>query len=54
MHLAAELGCQFAQVSEVQHVVAIPPEAVRTVVAALNNVQRDAGENGAGLPGHEP
>jgi hypothetical protein len=52
MQLALVLSAQMAQVRQIREVVAVDCEARITVVAALDNVQRDPGQDEARVPGH--
>jgi hypothetical protein len=52
MNLALVLAGQVGQVRHVGEVVAIGAKTSATVVASLDDVQRDAGENQPRMPGH--
>ncbi len=47
-------ACKLSQMEQIQKVVAVTPEARLTIVATLNDVQRDAGQDESGLSGHDP
>ena len=54
MHRATMPGCKLPQMEQIQKVVAVTPEAGLAIVAALNDVQGNAGQDKSGLSGHDP
>jgi hypothetical protein len=50
---ATVLGREFAQMKQVQEMIAISSEARLAIVAALNDVQGDTRHDAAGLSGHD-
>ena len=54
MHGAAMFACKFAQMKQIQKIIAVSTEARLAIVAALNDVQGNAGQDEAGLSGHDP
>lgn len=54
VHRATVLDREFAQMEQVQKIIAVPAEARLAIVAALNDVQGNAGQDKAQLSGHPP
>jgi hypothetical protein len=52
MHVALVLSGQMAQIRQVRQVIAVRSKASVSVIAALNEVQRDAGEDQPRVSGH--
>ena len=52
MYGATMLVCEVAQMEQVQEVIAVPAKAFLAIVAALNDVQGNAGYYESGLSRH--